>query len=289
MIPLLKNNYIRHCGSGSEFKIDIDPLSKIHGNYYQESVLAAQEIYDKKTGQLYILYSGGIDSEYALSVFLELGMGITPVVIRFNNEYNAHDLKYALDFCQSKNITPKIIDIDFDWFVESGKILEIATKSKSSVYHRPATAYAAGMIDGTVICGDGEPYIRLNSDNVWKIEIDENDYSVYNYMKMNNIPGTIHFNRYTAGQYAAWITDPRMKELAEHQHIGKLGSNSSKHIIYNRHSPFKLKERQKFTGYEKIDTSPIINHPNIIELHRRGKDYNGLVAIPYHEFIKEYV
>jgi hypothetical protein len=124
---------------------------------------------------------------------------------------------------------------------------------------------------------------------VWKIEIDENDYSVYNYMKIHNIHGTIHFNRYRAEQYVAWITDDRMKELAEHRHIGKLGSNSSKHVIYNRHSPFTLKERTKYTGYEKIEVSPIIHHPNIIELHRRGKDYSGLVAIPYYEFIKQYV
>lgn len=289
MISLVKDDYIKVSGSGDNFSVSFDRLPAKHGNYYEESVLSAQEIYANKTGQLHILYSGGIDSEYALSVFLELGMNITPVIIRFNNDYNAHDLRYALEFCQCKNIIPKIIDIDFDWFVESGKILEIATEFKSSVYHRPATAYAAGMIDGTVICGDGEPYIRLNSDNVWKIEIDENDYSVYNYMMTHDIPGTIHFNRYTAKQYAAWITDPRMSELAEHRHVGKLGSNSSKHIIYNRCSPFELKERQKFTGYEQIDISPIINHPNIVELCNRGKDYSGLVTIPYHEFIKQYV
>ena len=100
------------------------------------------------------------------------------------------------------------------------------------------------------------------------------------------IIGTIHFNRYTAEQFAAWITDPRMSELAYNIHNGKLGSNSSKYIIYNRHSPFQLVSRQKYTGYEFIEQSTILKHPNIIELINRGKDYNGTCAISYKEFIQ---
>lgn len=289
MIPLVRNNYLRHSGSGETFACEFDRLPHIHGNYYQESVLAAEEIDALKTGDLHILYSGGIDSEFALAVFLELGIKIKPVVIRLNPHYNDHDIEYALEFCRSRGVTPTIIDIDFDWFVSSGKILEIATEARSSVYHRSATAWAAAQLDGTVICGDGEPYIRLNLDKSWKIEIDEHDYVVYNYMKLKGIPGTVHFNRYRAEQYAAWITDPRMSALADNRLPGKLGSNSSKHIMYNRHSPFKLVERAKYTGYEKIEQCEIFNHPNIVELVKQGKQYQGLAAFDYHEFIKNYV
>lgn len=289
MIPLVRNNYLRHTGSGPTFSCEFDPLPKVHGNYYQESVLAAEEIYALKTGPLNILYSGGIDSEFALAVFLELGMKINPVIVRLNPHYNDHDLEYAFEFCRSRGIIPTIIDIDFDWFVDSGKILEIATQCRSSVYHRSATAYAAGLCDGTVICGDGEPYIRLNLDKSWKIEIDEHDYVVYNYMMAHGIPGTVHFNRYRPEQYAAWITDPRMRELANNLCPGKLGSNSSKHIMYNRHSPFKLEERTKYTGYEKIERCEIFKHPHIVELIKLGQQYTGLAAFPYHEFIDTYV
>jgi len=285
MIPLTKNNYIRQSGSGSNFKVEIDKLP-VGGNYYEESVLAAEEIYSIKEGNLHVLYSGGLDSEYVLSLFLELGMNITPVIIKLSN-YNAHDIKHAFDFCQSKNITPQIINIDFDMFVKSGKLLEIATETRSSVYHRPATAYAAGQLDGTVLLGDGEPYIRLNKEtNSWNLEIDEHDYVVYNYLTRHGIPCAPHFNRYRAEMMSAYMLDSRMKELAEHKHPGKLGSNSSKTFMYNRHSPFKLAERQKYTGYEVIEQSEIFKHVTFSQLENK---YEGLEVFDYHAFIKDHI
>ena len=288
MIALTKNNYIQASGYGVNFKVEIDNLT-VGDNYYKESVLAAEEIYSLKEGELYIMYSGGLDSEYALSLFLELGMNVTPAIIKLS-DYNSHDIKYAFDFCQSKNITPRIIDIDFDEFVNSEKILDIARTARSSVHHRPATAYAASQLDGTVLLGDGEPYIRLDDKtNTWNLEVDEHDYVVHNYLSSLGIPCVPHFNRYRPEMMAAYMLDPRMKELAEHKHPGKLGSNSSKMFIYNRHSPFKLAERQKYTGYEVIEHSKIFNHPVFAQLELEGKGYEGVVAFDYHSFIKDYI
>ena len=290
MITLTKNNYIRQSGTGSKFGVEVDQIQNKFGNLYQESVLAAEEVYNLKEGQLHIMYSGGLDSEYALSLFLELGMNVTPVIIRLNPNYNNHDIEYALSFCQSKNITPKIIDIDFDEFVKSEMILNISKECRSSVYHRAATAYAASKLDGTIILGDGEPYIRLNENTQsWNLEIDEHDYAVYNYLTTRKIPCFPHFNRYRAGMMASYMLDIRMKELAEHKHLGRLGSNSSKIYIYNRHSTFKLKERQKYTGYEIIEQSEIFKHPVFSQIQKEGLNYSGFVAFDYHEFIKDYI
>jgi hypothetical protein len=285
MIPLTKNNYIRQSGTESNFKVEVDKLP-VGGNYYEESVLAAEEIYSIKEGNLHVLYSGGLDSEYVLSLFLELGMKITPVIIKLS-EYNSHDIKHAFEFCQSRSITPQIINVDFDKFVKSGKLLEIANEARSSVYHRPATAYAASQIDGTILLGDGEPYIRLNkATNTWNLEIDEHDYVVYNYLTSRGIPCAPHFNRYRAEMMSAYMLDPRMKELAEHKHLGKLGSNSSKTFMYNRYSPFKLAERQKYTGYEVIEQSEIFKHETFAQLENK---YEGLVAFDYHLFVRNYI
>ena len=289
MIPLTKNNYIRHKHSGINFQVEIDKLA-VGGNYYQESVLAAEEIYNLKEGKLHIMYSGGLDSEYVLSLFLELGMDITPVIVKLNPFYNNHDIQYALNFCQLKNLTPMIIDIDFDEFVKSEKILDIARETRSSVYHRPATAYAAGQINGTVLLGDGEPYIRLDENtNTWNLEIDEHDYVVYNYLSNRGIPCCPHFNRYRPEMMSAYMLDPRMRELADHVHAGKLGSNSSKTYMYNRYSPFKLEARKKYTGYEIIENSEIFKHPVFAQLENEGQAYEGLVSFNYHSFIRDYI
>ena len=288
MLPLSKNNYIHPSGTGSNFAIKLDLLPQAT-NYYEESILAAKEVYSIKEGPLYIMYSGGLDSEFVLSVFLELRMDVTPVIIRMG-DYNAHDIKYATDFCQAKNLIPKIIDIDFDKFVTSEKILDIALESRSMLYQRPVTAYVAGQLDGTVILGDGEPYINLdNTNNTWNLIIDEHDFAVCNYLLNRQIPCVPHFNRYRPEMMSSYMLDPRMRGLAEHRYPGKLGSNSSKAYIYNRCSPFTLVPRQKYTGYELIEKSKIFNHPVLAKLKEQCKNYNGLVAFNYHEFIRDYI
>jgi hypothetical protein len=288
MIDFVKNNYLKFLGTGPSFHFEMDQLP-LRKNFYLECCLAAEEIYANKQGQLYVMYSGGVDSENTLSVFLSLRMNVIPVIIKFKNNYNNHDLTYAFDFCESNNISPLVIDFDFDQFVISGKILEIADEMKTSTYHRPATAYAIGQLDGTVLAGDGEFYIKKYENGVWNIEIDQHELSVYNFMKKQGIIGTTHFNCYTPQMVAAWMTDPTMEDLANNRVPGKLGSHSSKYIIYSRHSPVKFKKRPKITGYEVIEKSPIFQHPNIKEITEMNKIYNGTISIPYSNFVSNYI
>jgi hypothetical protein len=85
-----------------------------------------------------------------------------------------------------------------------------------------------------------------------------------------------------------------MQDLADNRVSGKLGSHSSKNIIYNRHSNFKLVERPKFHGYEKI-----IKHEIAKQLHLdlesdepyrfKELDYNGHFRVKYYDVIKELI
>ena len=286
-MQLSKNNYILPSGMGSTFSVLFDELSKQYDNYFVESCRAAKEVYDLKQGKVYMLYSGGVDSEYALSIFLSLGMDLTPVIINLNPDYNDFDIKYATDFCDKKNITPLIVNLDFDQFVKSGKFLEVSKICRSEIYHRAATAYVAGQLDGTVLLGDGEPYIKKDSNDNWNIEIYEHDYAVWNYYVAKGIYGTTHFNRYTSEMLLSFFADERMVELANNIVPGKLSSNSSKFIIYNRNGDFNLEERPKYHGYEKIETSEIFKHDAFRELEIIGKEWNGVHSTNYFEFMKQ--
>ena len=282
-MQISKNNYICTTGTGDTFTVTIDPLPIKFDNYYLESCKAAEEIYNLKQGKLYLMYSGGVDSEYALSVFLSLGMDVTPVIVRMSPYYNEHDFKYASNFCDSKNLKPLIVDIDLKEFVNSGKILDIATAMRSSVYHYSTTAYAIGKLDGTVICGDGEPYIN-NQNGVWSVTMYEFDYALVNYYRDNGIHGTPHFNRYTPEMMSSFLSTNRIKELAENKHLGKLGSNSSKGIIYNEASNFNLTLRPKYHGFELIEDTDIFKHEVFNEF--KSLPWTGVHHEEYHSFIK---
>jgi hypothetical protein len=295
MIPRIKNNFIQPMGTGDTWSLKIDPLPTKFDNYFVESCRAAEEIYDLKDGPLHVMYSGGIDSEYALSVFLHLGIDIKPVIVRLSSDYNKHDVDYAFKFCQQKNVTPIIIDIDFEDFVSSGKLETISKLIKSSVVPRATTCYAMDFVDGSIICGEGDPHISKDVDTgVWYFDEVENSYSLENYMNSKGIDGTIFFCGYTPEMVASFLVDPRMRDLADNKIPGKLGSYSSKYIMYNRHNAFNLESRPKYHGYEKILKSKIAEQLNVDinsdePYNFKNLDYNGYFRIEYHKLIKNLI
>lgn len=287
-MQLSKNNYIRRDGHGCNFTVSIDQLP-VATNYFTASLKAAEEVYNQRQGKMYLMYSGGVDSEYALSTFIHLKMDVTPVIIQLGH-YNDFDTKCAFDFCESRGLKPIVIDIDFDHFVESGKILELAYIIKSDKYQRCATAHAIGMLDGTVLCGDGEPYIKLDPETKkWNITIYEHDYAVANYYEKYGVYGTPHFNRWHPEMFLSFFLDPRITDLANNTVPGKLSSESSKFIIYNRNSGFNLKERPKYHGYETIENSPISRHENVTLIDTFSSSWGGVYSTDYFKFIENYV
>jgi hypothetical protein len=280
-------NYIQEIGNGDTFDICLNTLPKKFKNYFEESLIATEIIESSKIGKLYIMYSGGVDSEYALNLFLYKKIPIQPVIVKFLPDYNLHDISYALKFCEKHKLDPLIIDIDYDDFVKSGKMLEYAKMMKSAIPHYTTTAYAISKLNGTIICGDGEPYITKNQDNTWDIFIYEYDYSLTNFYKHNNIYGVVHFNRYTPEMMRSFLEDSRIKDLANNKVPGKLGSNSSKYLIYNRDSNFNMEQRQKYNGLEIIETKEIKNHESFEELKKLGNHWNGFYKKNYFQFLKE--
>jgi hypothetical protein len=277
MLPLSKNNYIRQT---EPWGIEYDPLPTEFDNYFIESCRAAEEIYDLKQGKLHLMYSGGVDSEFMLSVFLHMKIDFVPVIVQLNPNYNTHDTEYAFDFCVSRGLNPKIIDINYDRFVKSGKMLDISLDMKCCVPHYSTTMYGVSQLDGTVLMGDGEPCISL-IDGRWQLSIFEFDYSPPNYYAKHGIYGTPHFNRYTPQMMSAFLNDRRIRDLAENNVPGKLDSNSSKWIVYNNQSGLYFPERKKYNGLEIIETCEIAQHEDFKTLKLKRKDWLGIWTKDY--------
>jgi hypothetical protein len=283
-----QQDYLRTSGTGSSFEAEIAPPIIQHNlNYHTLTVKVAEEVQASRQGKLYLMYSGGVDSEYILSIFLSLKIDIIPVIVRLNPNYNEHDIKYAFDFCRSKNLNPMIVDINFDDFVKSGKIVDIANEYQIAAYQFPSTFYAMSQLDGTVITGNhGPPHVFLDkATNTWHVDEIEPYHTVLKYFDKNKIHGCPFFLVYTAEQYLAFLEHPVMQDLANHKYPGKLGNNSTKKFVYNDISNFNLVDRVKFTGYENIETSEIFQHPNLKIFDEFKKQWWGQWSEPYDDFI----
>ena len=273
-------------GHGDTWYVRIDPPQQKVKSYYLEAKETAEYVYANKTGHVYLLYSGGMDSEFVFSLFLELGFDFTPVIIQLS-DYNAHDLKYAFDFCDSKGVTPRIIKLDFDHFVTSGKIVDIASSITCSGYQIPATMHVAEQLDGFVVLGNDPPYMKLNQETqVWRLEELELIHSILTFFKTRSLEGCPFFLSYTPEMMLSFLLDPTMVALANHQIPGKTGTNTSKVHVYNNGSGYNLVNRTKYTGYEHIEKSEIFQHPNLKRFEEYSKIWGGAYYEPYHELVK---
>jgi len=257
---LLHDNYITSSGSGSTWNVEITGPSRPTKSYYEETVIAAEMVWAQKQGELHLCYSGGLDSEYVLSVFRTLGMPIRPVIMC--TQYNHLETRYAFKYCEENSITPIVINLDYDNFIESGKFLEIATETQCSAYQYIANMWLTSQLDGTVITGDSDPHLFLEN-NKWFVDEIEPTYTQFDYFKKHNIHGTPFFLSYTAEQYLSFLADPTIQRLANNEIPGKTGSYSSKVHVYNNQNKFQLEQRTKLTGYELVEKSDIFNHPDM--------------------------
>ncbi len=282
------NNYLRRYGSGIEFKVEIDPPKDKFSNYHTISLELAEKIYNQKQGKIYVMYSGGVDSEYILNLFLSLKIEVTPVIVKLKPNYNEHDIKYALEFCESKKLNPLLIDIDFDNFVKSGKIVSIAEEYQIGAYQFPATFSSLLKLDGTVVMGNhGPPHMSKdpNTDQ-WYVDEIEPYFAILKFFEKNKIYGCPFFLVNTAEQYLSFLKDPVMVALSENKFKDKIGNNSVKWIVYNKISNFNQTLRKKYTGYENIESSEIFNHPNLTIFNDFKEKWWGKYSIPYTDMVK---
>lgn len=286
-MDLTFNNYLRGTGNGPTWHVDIDPPNRPVASYFEETIKTAEYIYANKTGKLYVLYSGGMDSEYVCNVLLYLKIPFTPVIIKLQPSYNDHDVEYAYKFCRDKNLKPVIFDIDYDKFVKTGKIVEIAESMDCCSLMIPATMHVAEQLDGFVLMGNDPPYMRLNqSTNTWQLEEEEVIHSIMKFFHRKNLQGCPFFLSYTPEMLLSFLLEPSMKKLANHRFPGRLGTNSTKIEVFNNGSGFNMENRIKFTGYETILKSEIFLHENIQLLESYRPKWNGCYKEDYHKVVE---
>ncbi len=284
-MDFFQNDYQRGTGHGADWCVEIQPPTRPVKTYWEEIKLVCGAVYEQRTAPLQLCLSGGLDSEYVLATLLDLGIPVEVVIM--NTQYNAHETRYAYKFCENRNITPTQVDLDFDWFVESGTMIEIAQASCCSAWQLAANMWLASQLTGTVVTGDDPPHLIYNEkDHLWYLEEDEIGYSHITWWKQKNISGTPFMLKYNAESMLSFLTDPVIVQLATNQMPGKLGSNSSKVHVFNRGSNYNLEQRVKQHGYEMVEKAKIFNHADIQTIIGWKDKWNGVSRHPYHDLVQ---
>lgn len=260
-IPLRLNDYFVTSGTRSTWKIDINPCTRMPMSYHNELLHNARIIRDSTQEKIYLMYSGGIDSEYILEIFLSLGIKIIPVIVKLEPNYNDYDFNMAVEYCTSKGLTPVVIDINFDQFVKSGKFKEIVDLLECPIYQYPALFDSATRLDGVVLMGSDEPHFKRKVDNIWIYDEMERIYTVSRWYELTGIEGTPAFLNWSAETLLAFQNERLVMDLFKNRWPGRMGTNFLKEKIYN--NVINIKKREKQDGYELIRQSDIFQHHDV--------------------------
>jgi hypothetical protein len=283
MLDLSFNNYFSTENHGSQWKINLKPCSRtMIDTFHNESVRAAKIIYEQRQSPITLLFSGGLDGEYMIRVFQTAKIPFKVAIISYG-KYNQHDTKYAYDFCNNYNITPITVDIDIKHFIESGKIADIATTAKCCAYQMPSIMHGLTKLDGTLIMANGEPYIK-KYDTEWRWQETERVNSYMHWFKQQSLDGTPDFLRYTPEMTLSFITDPVISSIVNNPYTGKLSSRTSKHTLYSINYTFA--PRPKYTGWEEIEKTSLMNNEVFNEIEQLKDKYNGQYEVEYNSLIK---
>src|SRR5690606_31712181 len=93
------------------------PIQKSLSSWRQSNALAAHKIRASTTEDLWILYSGGVDSECCLLTFLQEGIEVKVAILELEDGINAHDVRYAHEFCKKHSLQPEVFKMNvFDYW-----------------------------------------------------------------------------------------------------------------------------------------------------------------------------
>ena len=298
-MQLLKYNYLRGSGHGDTWHVEIDPPKRKVKSYFEETVETAKYMYENKSGELYLLYSGGLDSQYVFNVYHRLGFKFKPVIIRLqgrysDQDYNIHETQYAFDHCRSLGIKPIEYCLDVDKFIESGEAFDLAKTFYCGSWWLVSTMKVASWCDGFVTMGNDPPYLKyLQDKDEWVLEELEYIHSILKYFTINKLEGCPFLLSYTPEMMLSFLLDPRIQDLANKKYPGKLGTNSSKSYVFNNGSNFNMegydftKGRKKAAGMEFLIQTPLADCEALIKHKDWEKQYRGVYYENYHSVIKK--
>ena len=285
-MDLSHRNYFRGV-SDKQWRVEIDRCQRPPLSFFEEARNNAEMIWEHSNGHIYVLFSGGMDSMYVVSMLRHLKMKFTPVVIRFSEDNNFEDVDWSLQFCQGLNIKPLILDLDYRSFIESGRMYDYAVQTECSGYRMSHIFWAVEQLSGSVVMGECPPNIlfRPNSRH-FIFEVPRYDFSPALFWKANGIGGTPFFLTYTSESLFAFMVDQTLDRFFDRRVID-LTIDNLKVDVYNNQSHFKIPFRLKQDGLEFFEKTPLHSHSEIARTNSLCDLWGERYVKPYHQAVDD--
>lgn len=271
---------------------EFGPIERPPGSFKQECIATAKLIAERANAPLWLLFSGGIDSEVMLQSFVAAGVPFNVAINRFANNLNIHDVSYAVIACENLGVPYTIFDLDIEDFWRT-KFLDYIHKSECCWPALTSTMWLMEQVPGYPVLGSGECFLEKvvpagyipgespYEPSDWFLRERERIASWYRFLQTINKPGCAGFYQYTPEFILSFLQDPLIKDLTSSKIVGKLTTQSSKAKFYAQH--FELLPRTKYSGFEKVNSLNLY-YQDVARKHFPHHDQ--IQKMPYGDLVK---
>ena len=150
-----------------KFFVEYGKLTRQPLSWKEECIETARLIYETANEIPFVMFSGGLDSQVVAEAFRLSGVPFNVVTIRLNDNWNWHDIKFAVEWCQMHNIKQTILDIDLVHFLEN-EALDIGIPCQAYSPHFCVFLWGINQVEGFPIIVFDEPEECRNKNNLKK-------------------------------------------------------------------------------------------------------------------------
>lgn len=234
-------------------------------NWRDECVRTAKLIYEESKGEpIRVFFSGGMDSNVVAESFRLAGVPFSVVTIVFGDNWNWHDIKFAVDWCEAYSVKQILLKCDVVKFWESGDFFDIGYPVQARSPQYCVHLWGMDQIDGFVIIGLGEAdLLRKRKGDPLCYDMDTEHLRVWErHLIIRNRDGAGSFFKYTPELKVSQLLDDGIIEWANDLSRGRL-LKDYKNELYQAHFP-------------NLVTRPFINS----RFGDNYTDYNGCEFLP---------
>ncbi|MDX9730898.1 MAG: 7-cyano-7-deazaguanine synthase, partial [Bdellovibrionales bacterium] len=208
-------------------------------SFYEECLKTARLIRESTTLPIDVLFSGGVDSEVALRAFLDAGIEVRVLSLRFARGLNAHDIEWVERVCSGLGVKARYVDLDLERFWETDAY-DYAARTQCVSPQLVSTMWLADQTDGYCVLGSGENFIvkRLEESyipgespylrSIWDLFEKEKIASWYRHFLLQNRDAAPGFFQFTPEIMLSWFLDEMGCDLWNDRIEGNRNSVSSK-------------------------------------------------------------
>lgn len=245
---------------------------------------AAKEL-DRK---IFVMLSGGLDSEVVVKAFLAAGVEFEAITYRFTGGLNDHEVKFVDAFIARHQIRHRYFDIDIAKWAYSDECKDLMLGSGAASLalapHMKLMNHIWFELGGLPVLGNGDMYFEKLGGKWNYVEL-EYMLSWYRHAVRFGILGGIGFFQYTPEITLSMLRHPKFERLGKNEDkmANKLYDTSKyiKYSIYRSYWP-DLVMRPKFDGQEMVQT--LFRKAEKPALAEMSETFQDKFVLPYEEF-----